>query len=250
MPRYKLTIEYDGAPYSRLAAAGERPFDSASAEEPFSPDRRAAQRRTAPAAPTPGCMRAARSRMSILSGTGPAGGCARRSTRISLAERISVVEAERAATDFDARRSAIAPPLSSIVDHQPPRAAGVRARPRLAGEAAARRRRHARGRASADRPSRFLDLSRLAMPGEFAAAHARLFRGRRARATKSASMSARVRFCIGRCARWSARSSRSARGKWSPADFHAAFEAADRSRCGQVAPPDGLYLERVDYPSG
>ena len=27
----------------------------------------------------------------------------------------------------------------------------------------------------------------------------------------------------------------------------AAFEAADRSRCGPVAPPDGLYLVRVDY---
>lgn len=38
-------------------------------------------------------------------------------------------------------------------------------------------------------------------------------------------------------------------GKWSPADFKAALEAADRTRCGPVAPPDGLYLAFVDYPS-
>lgn len=37
-------------------------------------------------------------------------------------------------------------------------------------------------------------------------------------------------------------------GKWSARDFRAALEAADRSRCGPVAPPDGLYLVAVDYP--
>src|SRR5690606_24447048 len=36
-------------------------------------------------------------------------------------------------------------------------------------------------------------------------------------------------------------------GKWQPADFRAALDAADRSRCGPLAPPDGLYLTRVDY---
>jgi tRNA pseudouridine38-40 synthase len=36
-------------------------------------------------------------------------------------------------------------------------------------------------------------------------------------------------------------------GKWRAADLKAALEAADRSRCGQVAPACGLYLERVDY---
>lgn len=36
-------------------------------------------------------------------------------------------------------------------------------------------------------------------------------------------------------------------GKWSPGDLAAALEARDRSRCGQVAPPHGLYLVRVDY---
>ncbi len=36
-------------------------------------------------------------------------------------------------------------------------------------------------------------------------------------------------------------------GRWTAVDLRAALEAADRSRCGQVAPPHGLYLTRVDY---
>ena len=36
-------------------------------------------------------------------------------------------------------------------------------------------------------------------------------------------------------------------GRWSAADLKAALDAADRSRCGQVAPAFGLYLARVDY---
>lgn len=39
-------------------------------------------------------------------------------------------------------------------------------------------------------------------------------------------------------------------GKWRPADVAAALEARDRSRCGPVAPACGLYLAAVDYPSG
>ena len=37
-------------------------------------------------------------------------------------------------------------------------------------------------------------------------------------------------------------------GKWSVIDLRAALEARDRARCGMVSPPDGLYLMRVDYP--
>jgi tRNA pseudouridine38-40 synthase len=37
-------------------------------------------------------------------------------------------------------------------------------------------------------------------------------------------------------------------GKWSADDLQAALEARDRTRCGPLAPPDGLYLMRVDYP--
>ena len=36
-------------------------------------------------------------------------------------------------------------------------------------------------------------------------------------------------------------------GKWSADDLGKALNARDRAACGQVAPPDGLYLMRVDY---
>jgi tRNA pseudouridine38-40 synthase len=36
-------------------------------------------------------------------------------------------------------------------------------------------------------------------------------------------------------------------GRWSPGDLKAALEARDRTRCGAVAPANGLYLVRVDY---
>ena len=37
-------------------------------------------------------------------------------------------------------------------------------------------------------------------------------------------------------------------GRWSPADLREALEARDRARCGTVAPAAGLYLTAVDYP--
>jgi len=36
-------------------------------------------------------------------------------------------------------------------------------------------------------------------------------------------------------------------GKWTPRDLEKALAARDRTACGPVAPPDGLYLMRVDY---
>ncbi len=36
-------------------------------------------------------------------------------------------------------------------------------------------------------------------------------------------------------------------GKWSADDLAAALAARDRTRCGQVAPPQGLYLVQVEY---
>jgi tRNA pseudouridine38-40 synthase len=37
-------------------------------------------------------------------------------------------------------------------------------------------------------------------------------------------------------------------GKWTAQDLKAALDAKDRKECGPVAPPDGLFLVRVDYP--
>jgi tRNA pseudouridine38-40 synthase len=36
-------------------------------------------------------------------------------------------------------------------------------------------------------------------------------------------------------------------GKWTPQDFRAALDAVDRQACGPVAPAHGLYLTQVDY---
>jgi len=36
-------------------------------------------------------------------------------------------------------------------------------------------------------------------------------------------------------------------GRWTADDMRAALDARDRSACGPVAPPDGLYLVRVEY---
>lgn len=38
-------------------------------------------------------------------------------------------------------------------------------------------------------------------------------------------------------------------GKWPVREMKAALQACDRARCGSVAPPTGLYLSGVDYPS-
>jgi tRNA pseudouridine38-40 synthase len=36
-------------------------------------------------------------------------------------------------------------------------------------------------------------------------------------------------------------------GRWTADDLSRVLAACDRAACGQVAPPDGLYLMRVDY---
>jgi tRNA pseudouridine38-40 synthase len=39
-------------------------------------------------------------------------------------------------------------------------------------------------------------------------------------------------------------------GVWTSADVKAALDARDRAACAGIAPPEGLYLVKVDYPEG
>ena len=108
MPRYKLTIEYDGTPFAgwQVQAIGStvQGVLTDAVEASAGETRAGAGRR---AAPMPACMRAVRSRMSISPRSGTPTRCAMRSTRICGRIPSRCLSAERAADDFDARISAV-----------------------------------------------------------------------------------------------------------------------------------------------
>lgn len=160
---------------------------------------------------------------------------------------IAVLGAERARADFDARRSASARHyLYRIANRRAPltleRGRAWRVKPRLDAEAMHAAARPLIGRhdfstfrdsqCQAKSPIRTLDRLDVLRDGDevLIEASARSFLHRQ------------VRSMVGSLVEVGA-------GRWSAGEFKAAFEAADRSRCGQVAPPHGLYLARVDYPA-
>jgi tRNA pseudouridine38-40 synthase len=158
---------------------------------------------------------------------------------------VAIVSAERAGDDFDVRRSASARHyLYRIVNRRAPltleRGGAWRVKPRLDTEAMQAAARVLIGRhdfstfrdsqCQANSPIRTLDRLDVRREGDEVKfeASARSFLHRQ------------VRSMVGSLVEVGA-------GRWSADDFKAAFEAADRSRCGPVAPPCGLYLVRVDY---
>ena len=158
---------------------------------------------------------------------------------------VAIVGAERVSADFDARRSASARHyLYRIINRRAPltleRGGAWRVKPPL--DAAAM---HAAARAligrhdfstfrdsqcQANSPIRTLDRLDVRREGDKV-----LFK-----ASARSFLHRQVRSMVGTLVEVGA-------GRWSAGEFKAAFEAADRSRCGQVAPPHGLYLVRVDY---
>jgi tRNA pseudouridine38-40 synthase len=158
---------------------------------------------------------------------------------------VAVVGAERVGADFDARRSASARHyLYRIVNRRAPltveRGCAWRVKPRLDAEAMHAAALVLLGRhdfstfrdsqCQAKSPIRTLDQLDVRRQSDdiLFEASARSFLHRQ------------VRSMVGSLVEVGA-------GRWSAAEFKAAFEAADRSRCGQVAPPHGLYLVGVDY---
>jgi tRNA pseudouridine38-40 synthase len=158
---------------------------------------------------------------------------------------VAIIGAERVTDDFDARHSASARHyLYRIVNRRAPltfgRGQAWRLKPRLDAEAMHEAARTLIGRhdfstfrdsqCQAKSPIRTLDRLDVRREGDevLFEASARSFLHRQ------------VRSMVGSLVEVGS-------GRWSVGDFKAAFEAADRSRCGQVAPAHGLYLVRVDY---
>jgi tRNA pseudouridine38-40 synthase len=158
---------------------------------------------------------------------------------------VAILGAERVGDDFDARRSAFARHyLYRIVNRRAPlaleRGRAWRVKPRLDAEAMHEAARALIGKhdfstfrdsqCQANSPVRTLDKLDVKRLGDdvLFETSARSFLHRQ------------VRSMVGSLVEVGS-------SRWSADEFKAAFEAADRARCGQVAPACGLYLVRVDY---
>lgn len=246
MPRYKLTIEYDGGPF----AGWQRQENDPSVQEAL--EKAAAKLDGAPVI-VQGAGR-------TDSGVHALGQVAHLDLVKDLAEDkvrdalnfhlkphpVAVLEAERVSEDFHARFSAHQRHyLYRIIDRRQPltldRGQVWRVPRKLDAEAMHTAAQYLLGKhdfttfrdaqCQADSPVKSIDAVAVARYGEEVqlTISAISFLHRQVRSITGSLVEVGV-------------------GKWSPADFKAALDAADRKRCGPVAPPDGLYLTAVDYP--
>jgi tRNA pseudouridine38-40 synthase len=161
---------------------------------------------------------------------------------------VAILSVERVAVDFDARHSASARHyLYRIVNRRAPltldRGRAWRLKPRLDAEAMREAARALVGRhdfstfrdaqCQAKSPIRTLDRLDVKREGDEV----------RFETSALSFLHRQVRSIVGSLVDVGL-------GRWSASDLKAALKAADRSRCGQVAPASGLYLVRVDYSDG
>ena len=235
MPRYKLTIEYDGTPFVGWQIQDNGPSvqgvlaDAIKAfcgEEASSPRRRAHRRRRACARPGRPC----RSRQALgrryrarrhERASAPAPGCGHHGRGGGPRVRRALLRHQ-------------APlPLSH---HQSPRRSHLRARPRLAHRQAAQQLGHARGGAAPGRPARFHHLPRMPNARPNRRSRPSIRSTSIASRTTSTSRPRRARSCTRRCARWSARWCWSGRGNGRPMILPAPCRARPhRLRPGRAA---------------
>lgn len=245
MPRYRLTIEYDGTSYSGWQIQDNDPSVQgrlgeavkAFSGEDFVP--RGAGRTDS------GVHALGQVAHLDLSRDWPADTVAKALNFYLRPDRITILSCESAPADFDARFSAKARHyLYRIVNRRAPLAldawrAWLVHRP-LDAAAMAEAARYLVGRhdfttfraagCQAKSPLRTLDVLDVRRDGEAIdiRASARSFLHHQVR-----SIAGSLKL-VGE-------------GKWTPADLRYALEARDRKRCGALAPPHGLYLTRVDY---
>ena len=245
MPRFKLTLEYDGAPF----VGWQRQENGFSVQEALE------GAILAMTGESPTAHGAGRTDAGVHA-TGQVAhvDLSRDWTPFRLAEGlnahlapnpVAVLRAERVADDFDARRSASGRVyLYKIVNRRAPltldRGRAWAVRQKLDVEAMREGARALIGRhdfttfrdsqCQATSPIRTLDRLDVAREGE-------------AILLEVAALSflhRQVRSMVGSLVDVGA-------GRWTPRDVKSALEATDRGRCGQVAPACGLFLARVDY---
>lgn len=247
MPRFRLDIEYDGGPYAGWQRQADRHSVQAAIEQ-------AVERFCGEAA----SLRGAGRTDAGVHATGQVAhidlakdwrpDTVRDAVNAHLAqagERVAVLAATAVSDDFDARFSARA-------RHYLYRIANRRAPPaldkgkvwwvpkRLDAEAMHEAAKVLLGRhdfttfrstqCQADSPLRTLDRLDVARDGDAV----------EIRASARSFLHNQVRSMVGSL-------KRVGEGAWTAGDLEAALDARDRAACGQVAPPDGLFLVRVDY---
>jgi tRNA pseudouridine38-40 synthase len=245
LPRYKIIVEYDGAPFAGWQYQENAPSVQAAlmtAVEAFSGEKVAVQG----AGRTDAGVHAIGQVAHFDLATERAPDTVRDALNAHLRPRpVAVLSAERVADDFDARRSAARRYYLYRIANRRPDLALDRGRawrvPRRLDEAAM----HAAAQRlvgkhdfttfrstecqakSSEKTLDRLDVSR-AGDEVHVTAVARSF------------LHNQVRSMVGSLVQVGD-------GKWSADDLSRALQARDRAACGPVAPPDGLYLMRVDY---
>jgi tRNA pseudouridine38-40 synthase len=245
MPRYKLTIEYDGTPFAGWQMQANAPSVQqrlTEAIQAFCGERfipRGAGRTDS------GVHARGQVAHIDLAKDWPADTIMKAVNYHLKPSPVAILACERVGDEFDARFSATARHyLYRIVNRPAPLALdrdhAWRVWPRLDAEAMAEAARHLIGRhdfttfraaeCQAKSPVKTLDVLTVERSGDEIAirACARSFLHHQVRSITGSLK------CVGE-------------GRWTPDDMRAALDARDRTRCGAMAPSCGLYLMRVDY---